>query len=78
MTMKNNYQKQRDKYLMYKIIMIAIDLLLVVLSTYLALKIRFDFRIIPLKYMLIFGQSLILNLLIHFMVFWLFKLYNTL
>lgn len=76
--MKNNYQKQRDKYLMYKIIMIAIDLLLVVLSTYLALKIRFDFRIIPLKYMLIFGQSLILNLLIHFMVFWLFKLYNTL
>lgn len=76
--MKNNYQKQRDKYLIYKIIMIAIDLLLVVLSTYLALKIRFDFRIIPLKYMLIFGQSLILNLLIHFMVFWLFKLYNTL
>ena len=52
--MKSNFKKQKEQYLIYKIIIIIIDLFLVILSTYLSLKIRFDFESIPLKYVLIF------------------------
>ena len=76
--MKSNFKKQKEQYLIYKIIIIIIDLFLVILSTYLSLKIRFDFESIPLKYVLIFKQAIVLNLLIHVIIFWLFKIYNTL
>lgn len=73
-----NFQTQRDKFLIYKIIIIIIDLILLTLAIYLSLKIRFDFEDIPMRYITIFKQTIILNILIHFSVFWLFKLYNTL
>lgn len=76
--MAANLNIKKNRHMLYKIIIIAIDLFLVTIATYLSLKIRFDFEGLPFKYIEIFKQTIILNILIYFGVFWIFKLYNTL
>ena len=78
MERNKEFQIERDKFLVYRMLIIVADLILVTLATYLSLKIRFDFESIPIKYIVIFQQTLILNLLIYFAIFSIFKLYNIL
>ena len=73
-----NFKIQKHQYIIYKVLIIIIDILLVATATFLSLVIRFDFEGIPIKYLEIFKHTLLLNVLIYFAVFWLFKLYNTL
>lgn len=66
------------KHIDLKYFVVIIDMLLVIIASYLSLALRFEMKYIPMEYTDIFVKTLLPNILIYLSVFWILQIYNTL
>ncbi len=71
--MKEIFYKQKIRQSAF----ILIDILIVLVSAYLALAIRFTFGVFPLEYKILMFRCLPFDIVITIAVFWYFKLYHS-